>query len=76
MDLLSRELGVEIYRLEAWRDKALPGIDGALKERTGDPAAAELDRAMKRVSELTMDNELLRARVGRSGPFAMKRLRP
>lgn len=26
-EMLSRELGVEIYRLEQWREKALSGID-------------------------------------------------
>ena len=27
LDALSRELGVEIYRLEEWRDEALSGMD-------------------------------------------------
>lgn len=40
---LSRELGVEICRLEQWRDKALAGIDTALKVRVGDPLQAELN---------------------------------
>jgi transposase len=31
VEALSRELGVEIYRLEKWRDKGLSGIDAALK---------------------------------------------
>ena len=75
VDLLSRELGVEIYRLEEWREKALSGIDTALKERTGDPLAAELDHAVKRVGELTMEIELLRAKVGHPGPFVRKRSR-
>ena len=75
VDLLSRELGIEIYRLEEWREKALSGIDTALKERTGDPLAAELDHAVKRVGELTMEIELLRAKVGHPGPFARKRSR-
>ena len=30
-------MGVEIYRLENWRDKALTVIETALKEREGDP---------------------------------------
>lgn len=34
VDTLSRELGVEIYRLEQWREKALLGIDEALREPT------------------------------------------
>jgi hypothetical protein len=31
LDALSRELGIEIYRLEKWREKAFSGIDAALK---------------------------------------------
>ncbi len=39
----------------------------------GDPLKAELDHAMKRLGELTMENELLWARVRRPGPFAQRR---
>ena len=74
-EALSRELGVEIYRLEQWRDKALSGIDTALKVRTGDPLQAELDAAMKRVGELTMENELLWERARKSGPLPKRRSR-
>ena len=74
-EALSRELGVEIYRLEQWRDKALSGIDTALKVRAGDPLQAELDAAMKRVGELTMENELLWERARKSGPFPKRRSR-
>ncbi len=65
LDLLSRELGVELYRLENWRDAALAGMEEALK--------AELDHAMQRVGKLTMDNELLWARVRHPGPLAKRR---
>lgn len=37
VDTLSRELGIEIYRLEGWHKKALQSIDTALKAREGDP---------------------------------------
>ena len=47
VELLSRQLGVEIFRLEQWREKAIAGIDASLKERKGDPVKAELDIAMK-----------------------------
>ncbi len=73
LELLSRELGVELYRLEKWRDAALAGMDEALKARNGDPLKAELDNAMKRLGELTMENELLWARVRRPGPLARGR---
>lgn len=73
LDLLSRELGVELYRLEKWRDAALAGMEEALKARNGDPLKAELDNAMKRLGELTMENELLWTRVRRPGPLAKRR---
>ena len=72
---LSRELGVEIYRLEEWRDKALCGIESGLRERDGDPLQKELDAALKRIGEITMENELLKARVGKPGPFGKRRSR-
>jgi len=72
-EALSRELGVEIYRLEQWREQALAGMDTGLKERQGHPLQAELDQAMKRIGELSMENELLWARVRKSGPLAHRR---
>lgn len=62
MDGLSRELGVEIYRLEEWRDKAVASMERGLTRREGDPLQEELDRAMKKIGELSMENELLRKR--------------
>jgi transposase len=73
VDAISREMGVEIYRLEKWREKALSGIDAGLKEREGDPVQGELDAAMKRIGELTMENELLWQRVRKPGPLAKRR---
>ena len=64
VQLLSRQLGVEIFRLEQWREKAIGGIDASLKQRKGDPVQAELDSAMKRIGELTMQVELLEAKTG------------
>ena len=67
VELLSRQLGVEIFRLEQWREKAIAGIDASLKERKGDPVKAELDIAMKRIGELIMQVELLEAKTETSG---------
>ena len=75
MELLSRELGVPIYKLEQWREKADAALDGALKERESDPASGELAAAMQRIGELSMEVELLRARIGRPGPLARRRSR-
>ena len=33
MELMSRQFGVEIFRLEQWREKAIAGIEAALKDR-------------------------------------------
>lgn len=73
VEALSRELSIEVYRLEQWREKALSGIDASMKERAGDPVQAELDQAMRRIGELTMENELLWQRVRKPGPLAKRR---
>ncbi|MBV8577875.1 MAG: hypothetical protein JOZ58_22940 [Acetobacteraceae bacterium] len=67
-ELLSRELGVPPYKLEQWRAKADAALDGALKEREADAASSELAAAMRRIGELSMENELLRSRSERPGP--------
>jgi transposase len=72
---LLRELNVPVYRLERWRERALSGIDASLREREGDAVSEELAAAMKRIGELTMENEVLRARVGHVGPLARRRSR-
>ncbi len=72
LEELSREYGVEVAKLELWRDKALAGMEAGLKDRTGDPLEAELENAKARLGELVMENELLR---GRTGPFGLRRLR-
>jgi hypothetical protein len=61
-EALSRELRVEVYRLEQWREKALSGIDAALRERGETPESLALDAAKKRLGEMTMEVELLRER--------------
>ena len=73
VEALSRELGVEIHRLEKWRDKALAGIDSGLREREGDPLQDELAAAVKRVGELSMEIELLRERCRRNSPLSLRR---
>ena len=72
---LSRELGVPLYKLEHWRQKAEAALDGALKERETDAVSGELATAMRRIGELSMENELLRSRIERPGPLARRRSR-
>ena len=63
LDGLSRELGVEMYRLEEWRDKALSAMDLGLKNRQQDPLLHDLDAAKRHIGELSMEIELLRERA-------------
>ncbi len=72
---LSRELGLPLYKLDHWRQKAEAALDGALKERETDAASGELATAMQRIGELSMENELLRSRIERPGPLARRRSR-
>ena len=75
-ELLSRELGLPVFKLEQWRQKAEAALEGALKERETETADADLAAALRRVGELTMENELLRARMERpSSPLARRRSR-
>jgi transposase len=73
VELLSRELGVPLYRLGQWRQKADAALDGAPKEREVDPAAGELSAAMQRIGELSMEIELLRSRLEPPGPLGRRR---
>ncbi len=72
--LLSRELGLPIFKLEQWRQKAEASLLGALKGREADPADGQL-AALQRIGELSMEVELLRARIERPGPLARRRSR-
>jgi len=77
---LSRELGVEIYRLEQWRDQAVAGIEVGLRDRDpDDPTQRELDAAKRHIGELSMEIELLRERARAAEtrlPLGMRRSRP
>ena len=74
-ELLSRELGLPVFKLEQWRQKAEAALEDALKEREADPADGQLAAAMRRIGELSMENELLRARIERPGPLGRRRPR-
>ncbi len=78
LEALSREVGVGIYRLEAWRERAMAGLELGLKDRHGEPEAEALDTAKRHIGELSMENELLRERARtaeRRLPLAMRRSR-
>ena len=63
LEVLSRELGVEAHRLAAWRDDFLEGGKEALKGQRPDrsPDDRALRQAERKVGQLTMENEILRA---------------
>ena len=78
LEALSREVGVEIYRLEDWRDRAVAGLERGLQARQGDLVAEALDAAKRHIGELSMENELLRERARAAEqrrPLAMRRSR-
>ena len=52
--------------------RRLRDLDGALKEREAETASTELAAAMQRIGELSMENELLRTRIGRPGPLGRR----
>ena len=72
---LSRRLAVPVWKLEEWRQRGLAGIDAGLRERDDDPKERELAEAHRRIGELSMENELLRARLEKPGPLARRRSR-
>ena len=75
IDNVSRDVGLQSYILEEWRQQALHGIESSLKSREHDPLSDELGKAMKRIGELSMENELLKERCRKQGPLRMGRLR-
>ena len=63
LELVVRETNVSIARLSEWRDRALTGAATALKERESDDRDDEIARLKAKVGEITMDNELLYAKI-------------
>jgi uncharacterized protein HemY len=74
-ELLSRELGLPVFKLEQWRRRAEAAFEGALKEREAGPTDGQLAAALRRIGELSMEVELLRAKTERPGPLARRRPR-
>ena len=66
LDALSRETGQPASRLSAWRDEFIEAGKASLKSRAGAPSGLtdEQRRDMQaKIGEITMDNELLRAKI-------------
>ena len=76
LDAVSREENVPVHRLTEWRDKVLMGAESALKERERDARDEEIARLQAKVGEITMDNELLYAKIDKlegGRPLARRR---
>ena len=63
LEKVSRETNVPAHRLSEWRDPALLGAEGALKERERDARDEEIERLKANVGEINMANELLYAKI-------------
>jgi hypothetical protein len=61
--LIAREVNISVAKLTTWRDRALEGAASALKERERDDRDDEIARLKSKVGEITMDNELLYAKI-------------
>ena len=69
LGMLSRELGVEAHRLAAWRDDFLESGKQGLKGQRPDRSQEDrqLKEAERKVGQLTMENEILRAAAEKRG---------
>ena len=69
LEELSRELRVEAHRLAAWRDDFLQagkqGLKGQRSDQTPDDRA--LKQAERKIGQLTLENEVLRAAAEKRG---------
>ena len=78
LELLSRELSVPAAELAVWRDAFLAGGEASLKTRPADGRDVEIGRLKAKVGELTMETELLEAKIERledGRPLARRRSR-
>jgi hypothetical protein len=60
LDAVSRDVGVPMYRLAQWRDRAMTGIEVALYEGPGDGREAALEEARRKIGDLLMEIDLLK----------------
>lgn len=70
-DEISREVGVPLSTLEEWKSKVINGVEGLLRAHKSNPLQDELDRAKRKIGELSMENELLWKRAKEKNPFPM-----
>ncbi len=79
LEIVARELAVTAADLSAWRDAFLDAGAASLKTRARNDRDATIDRLRTKVGELTMDSELLQAKIDRleagggGAPFGPRR---
>lgn len=76
LEAVSRAENVPVHRLTEWHDKVLGAAESARKERERDARDEEIARLQAKVGEITMDNELLYAKLDKlegGRPFARRR---
>jgi transposase-like protein len=65
LEIVAREFGVTAADLSGWRDAFLEAGAASLKSRARDDRDETIDRLRTKVGELTMDTELLYAKIER-----------
>ena len=76
LEIVAREFAVTAADLSGWRDAFLDAGAASLKSRARDDRDETIDRLRTKVGELTMDTELLYAKIERleaGSPFAARR---
>ena len=78
LEIVARDLAVTAADLSGWRDVFLEAGAAGLKSRARDDRDETIDRLRTKVGALTMDTELLQAKIerleaGGGGPFAARR---
>lgn len=76
LEIVARDVAVTAADLSGWRDAFLEAGAAGLKSRARDDRDETIDRLRTKVGALTMDTELLHAKIERlegGGPFAARR---
>lgn len=75
IDDVSRAVSIAVHVLNEWREDALVVLEEGFKQRVNDPKDKLLSRAKEQIGELSMENELLKHKMEKKGPLALRRLK-
>ena len=76
IDVVAREVRVEVHRLAAWRDEFIAAGQAGLKAQASEPAHRKLREAERQIGKLTMELEIWRAAGRKRGLEVQPRKRP